>query len=44
VCNTCVCRIDDGEVEYAIEPMDAVTPGKVAVCCARPRTSVMIDL
>jgi ferredoxin-NADP reductase/MOSC domain-containing protein YiiM len=44
LCNTCVCRIDDGEVEYAIEPMDAVTPGKVAVCCARPRTSVMIDL
>lgn len=44
LCNTCVCRIDDGEVDYAIEPMDAVTPGKVAVCCARPRTSVMIDL
>jgi ferredoxin-NADP reductase/MOSC domain-containing protein YiiM len=44
LCNTCVCRIDDGEVEYAIEPMDAITPGKVAVCCARPRTSVMIDL
>ncbi|MEJ3651952.1 MOSC domain-containing protein [Actinomycetes bacterium KLBMP 9759] len=44
VCNTCVARIDDGEVEYAIEPMDPVTPGKVAVCCARPRSSVMIDL
>lgn len=44
LCNTCVCRIDDGEVEYVIEPMDDVTPGKVAVCCARPRTSVMIDL
>ncbi len=44
LCNTCVCRIDDGEVDYAIEPMNAVTPGKVAVCCARPRTSVMIDL
>lgn len=44
LCNTCVCRIDDGEVDYVIEPMDAVTPGKVAICCARPRTSVMIDL
>lgn len=44
VCNTCVCRLDDGEVFYAIEPMDPVTPGKVAVCCARPRTSVMLDL
>ncbi|WP_232665185.1 MOSC domain-containing protein [Pseudonocardia sp. TRM90224] len=44
VCNTCVARIDDGDVEYAIEPMDPVTPGKVAVCCARPRSSVMIDL
>jgi ferredoxin len=44
LCNTCVCRLDDGEVEYAIEPMDVVTSGKVAVCCARPRTSVMVDL
>jgi ferredoxin len=44
LCNTCVARIDDGQVDYVIEPMDPVTPGKVAVCCARPRTSVMIDL
>jgi ferredoxin-NADP reductase/MOSC domain-containing protein YiiM len=44
LCNTCACRIDDGEVEYALEPMDAVPPGEVLVCCARPRTSVMIDL
>ncbi|GAA0711995.1 MOSC domain-containing protein [Dactylosporangium roseum] len=44
LCNTCVARIDDGQVDYVIEPMDPVTPGKVAVCCTRPRTSVMIDL
>ncbi|MFC7546463.1 MOSC domain-containing protein [Plantactinospora sp. GCM10030261] len=44
LCNTCVTRLDDGEVDYVIEPMDVVTPGKVAVCCARPRTSVMLDL
>jgi ferredoxin-NADP reductase/MOSC domain-containing protein YiiM len=44
LCNTCVCRLDSGEIEYVIEPMDPVTAGKVAVCCARPRTSVMIDL
>lgn len=44
VCGTCVSRIDDGEVEYAIQPMDEVPPGQVAVCCARPTTSVMIDM
>lgn len=44
VCGTCVCRIDDGEVEYAIDPVNDVQPGQVTVCCARPTTSVMIDL
>jgi ferredoxin-NADP reductase/MOSC domain-containing protein YiiM len=44
LCGTCVSRIDDGEVEYAIDPMDGVQPGQVTVCCARPTTSVMIDL
>ncbi|MFG3151439.1 MOSC domain-containing protein [Streptomyces sp. NPDC048219] len=44
LCGTCVSRIDDGEVEYAIEPMDGDRPGQVTVCCARPATSVMIDL
>ncbi|PZG03042.1 MOSC and FAD-binding oxidoreductase domain-containing protein [Nonomuraea aridisoli] len=44
LCGACVSRIDDGEVEYAIDPMYGVQPGQVTVCCARPSTSVMIDL
>lgn len=44
LCSTCVTRIDGGEIDYAIEPMDPVDSGMVAVCCARPRTSVMLDL
>ncbi|MEU7864258.1 MOSC and FAD-binding oxidoreductase domain-containing protein [Nonomuraea sp. NPDC049141] len=44
LCGICVSRIDDGEIEYAIDPMDGVQPGQVTVCCARPTTSVMIDL
>ncbi|MGW9593951.1 MOSC domain-containing protein [Streptomyces chartreusis] len=44
VCGLCVSRLDDGEVEYVIDPMDDAQPGQVTVCCARPATSVMIDL
>lgn len=44
VCGMCVSRLDDGEVEYAIDPMDGAQPGQVTVCVARPATSVMIDL
>ena len=44
LCGTCVCRLDDGDITYAIEPMDGALPGKVFLCCARPVTSVMVDL
>ncbi|NGO68343.1 MOSC domain-containing protein [Streptomyces boncukensis] len=44
LCGTCVARIDGGRVDYAITPLDEAPPGQVTVCCARPATSVMIDL
>ncbi|MEV0981676.1 MOSC and FAD-binding oxidoreductase domain-containing protein [Streptomyces sp. NPDC049915] len=44
LCGTCVTGLDAGEVAYVIEPTAPVEPGQVPVCCARPTTSVMIDL
>lgn len=44
VCGTCTCRIDDGDVEYVVDPAEPPGRGEVMVCCARPRTSVMLDL
>ncbi|WP_181139885.1 MOSC domain-containing protein [Streptomyces sp. Ru71] len=44
LCGTCVTTLDDGEVAYVIDPTAPVEPGQVPVCCARPTTSVMIDL
>jgi ferredoxin len=44
LCGTCVTTLDDGEIAYVIDPTAPVEPGQVPVCCARPTTSVMIDL
>ena len=44
ICHTCVCELRDGEVEYVQEPLDAPDEGNVLVCCAKPKTSVVLDL
>ncbi|MGR6924418.1 MOSC domain-containing protein [[Actinomadura] parvosata] len=44
LCGACMCRIDDGEVEYAVAPVNGVPPNQVLVCCTRPTTSVMLDM
>jgi len=44
LCGICVCRIDAGDVEYAVEPLERPRSGEVMICCARPTTSVMLDL
>lgn len=44
LCGICVCRIDGGEVEYVVEPLERPRPNEVLVCCARPTTSVVLDL
>jgi len=44
LCGTCVCRIDGGDVEYAVEPLEKPASGEVMICCARPTTSIMLDL
>ena len=44
VCQTCVVRIEAGEVEYVIEPLDPPDDGSVLICCSKPRTPVVITL
>ena len=44
VCQTCVARIEEGEVEYVIEPLDPPDDGSVLICCSKPTTPVVITL
>jgi ferredoxin-NADP reductase len=44
ICHTCMYELLEGEVEYAVEPLDPPYPGQVLLCCARPRTDVVIDV
>ena len=44
LCANCICRIDGGDIEYVIDPLEMPRCGEVMICCARPTTSVMLDL
>ncbi|MGG5151282.1 2Fe-2S iron-sulfur cluster-binding protein [Alcaligenes aquatilis] len=44
LCNTCMCTLVSGEVDYFEEPLDPVPEGKVLLCCSRPRGSVAVEL
>lgn len=44
ICQTCQCPIEEGEVEYVLEPLDPPADGSVLICCSRPRTDVVIHV
>jgi len=44
VCHRCESGLVDGAVAYEPEPLDDPAPGRVLLCCARPRGPVTIDL
>lgn len=44
LCNTCMCTLVSGTVEYFEEPLDEVPEGKVLLCCAKPKGPVVIAL
>lgn len=44
ICHTCMCKLEDGEVEYSEEPLDPPDPGYVLICCSKPRTNVVVDV
>ncbi len=44
ICNTCISELTEGEVEYLEEPLDEPDRGHVLICCARPKTSLVIEI
>jgi ferredoxin-NADP reductase/MOSC domain-containing protein YiiM len=44
VCHTCVAPLLSGEVSYAPDPLEAPADGEVLVCCARPRSDIVLDM
>ena len=44
ICQTCAYELLEGEVDYTVEPLDPPYPGQVLLCCARPRTGLVIDV
>ncbi len=43
-CQSCICKLLDGEVEYFQEPLDVPDPGWVLICSAKPKTDVVVDV
>ena len=43
ICQTCICAIDSGEVEFVEEPLDPPDEDAVLICCSKPKTDVVID-
>jgi ferredoxin len=44
VCHNCECAIVDGELAYAIEPVDRPPDGRTLLCCAVPKSDVVLEL
>jgi ferredoxin-NADP reductase len=44
VCRTCQTPLLSGDVDYSPPPLDRPVPGTVLLCCARPRTAVVVDM
>lgn len=44
LCNTCMCDLVSGEVEYFEEPLDPPPAGKLLLCCAKPKGPVVVSL
>ena len=44
ICHTCVSSLEDGNVEYVLDPLDPPDPGSVLICCAKPKTNVVVGV
>ena len=44
ICQTCMCTMVEGEVEYLDEPLDEPDPGCVLICSSKPKTSLVLEL
>ncbi|MEV4513609.1 MOSC and FAD-binding oxidoreductase domain-containing protein [Dactylosporangium sp. NPDC049525] len=44
VCHTCETGLLSGDIDSVPEPLDPPAEGTVLICCARPRTDLVLDL
>lgn len=44
ICNTCICDLREGELEYISDPLDLPPTGRALICCSRPVGRVVLDL
>lgn len=44
ICNTCRCKIVEGDVTYFEDPLDPPPAGEVLICCSRPVGRVVLDI
>jgi ferredoxin len=44
VCHTCVTPVVSGELTYSPDPLEPPPGGQALICCARPRTELVLDM
>jgi len=44
VCRTCVTPLLSGDVRYAPDPLETPAVGEVLICCAQPRSDIVLDM
>ena len=44
VCHTCSTPLLSGHVSYSPEPLEAPASGEILLCCARPRSALVLDM
>ncbi|MDA2919316.1 MOSC domain-containing protein [Desulfobacterota bacterium AH_259_B03_O07] len=44
ICHTCKSILEEGEVEYVLEPLDPPDPGSVLICCSKPKTNIVVQI
>ena len=42
ICQTCACPLEEGEVDYVLEPMELPDPGSALICCSKPKTDRVV--
>lgn len=44
ICHTCICKLEAGEVDYVLEPLEPPDQGSVLICCSKPKTNVVVEV
>jgi ferredoxin-NADP reductase/MOSC domain-containing protein YiiM len=44
VCHTCVTPLLSGDITYSPDPLEPPADGDVLICCAQPRTDIVLDM